>query len=296
MRGALRSGWLPFATFLALAAFFACSLQGGAKDACASDSDCNPGRVCTNGTCGPPGSSMEDGGVGDASGDVAADVPPPFCKNTKPPYTICDDFDEDAQAKNILVGWDNVVDNMDLGVSGGGTIAGSTMLPYTPPRSIFFSLPSLQAPQQAVANLMKTVKSPATLGLQFEFYIQTQYITGNERLELVFVDFNRAAGFAVVLGDKGLEAIVAVGSPPVDKTYTTLAPVILGMWHKLVLAMVIDSADAGSFAIFLDGNGEAAGPLPTAFADAGADEVDIGPAAQGPMGAFEVYVDNVLIQ
>jgi hypothetical protein len=293
---------VAFVLGIALAAMGACSLAGGVKDACETTGDCNPGNVCTNGTCGPPGPAMDDAGLADADAG-APDAPPPFCLNAPRPFTICDDFDEDAQAKNTLAGWDNILNGMDIGASGMGAIAGNSnaSFVYTPPRSIFFSLPALvHSSDQAVANLVKKVNAPSALGVQFRFYIRTQSLSGTNRLELVFVDFSRAAGFEVVLDGSGLQAVVAVGAQPVETTYPVapLTAVPDGTWHQLVISMIIDGFDGGppGFGIFLDGNATASGALPGAFADAGADEVDIGPAAEGPMGIFEIYMDNVLVQ
>ena len=116
------------------------------------------------------------------------------------------------------------------------------------------------------------------------------------------MNFNGNAAFQIVVGASGMQAIVATGATGnIQETTYKVAPstsLPVGMWHSLVLSMVFANADggAGDFAILLDGNGQVAGPLSAAFAEAGASGVDIGPAAEGPMGAFTVYMDDILVQ
>jgi hypothetical protein len=78
-----------------LATAIACTLQGGTKDACNTDADCNPGRVCQDGTC-----MAADGGIADASAEPSPTDAPAS------PFMIMTQGDAGAGRLNAIWGAD----------------------------------------------------------------------------------------------------------------------------------------------------------------------------------------------
>ncbi len=60
------------AMLVLIIAAMACGLQGGNKDLCNTDADCNAGRVCNQGTCGPSTAAADAGPTDGATNDADA--------------------------------------------------------------------------------------------------------------------------------------------------------------------------------------------------------------------------------
>ena len=249
---------------------------------------------------------------GDDAGDDAADAAPKphFCSTLSPAANFCADFDVGDLEKGFL----NDMANPDPGTAGGGKIFPDDDLAtsYDQTRSIAFSAPALIATtNKAQSYLIKTVPiAPQDLIIIADIRISTEQIpsTGNPlndgNLFLFDVMWGTpqtpaSAGELSIVREPLQKTIVAAfdginGLPLVDFTQ----PLADGVWKELKLIFYnrpVDGGPEGVLNIYLDGVRAAQQPLPASYQGTYA-LLGLGvPIARGPMGVFQMSMDNLRI-
>ncbi len=253
------------------------------------------------GVLGINSSGLEVDG-GDADGGVDADTTadafvaaPTFCDSVTPAPSFCDDFDH----LPIVKYWDNSNRTPDIGASGGGTIAADTSAFRSKPQSVALSIPTLIDDSLAASGfLQKSLHDmPADMTVQFDVRISADYFPqdagvsgsvpivsiayGNDFLFVV----QRATGTWVVAGNTG--AIMQAS-----------APLVVGQWTTFALSIKNHPTEAGAegrLNVRMNTLDVAVLPTPVSWQSVKEQKLVIGPITNGPMGAFAMNVDNVLI-
>lgn len=257
-----------------------------------------------------PGSSS-DASADDssASADGELDGGGAFCTTLTPAADFCEDFDDGELEKGFI----NALANPDLGESGGGTIGPGTDLPssFDGTRYIDFALPVLMASTNtAGAELMTELPFvPTNFIIMADVRITSEDIpaagTANPLDPNVFLISSiwstptstttpgaffvsqDAVGTSLVLFDDANEL-------PPARLKPSLA---LGGWTELKLILYNEPRDGGTdgeLDIYVNGVRAGEVKVPANFQTTTTPpKVQFGASTVGPMGAFQLSVDNV---
>jgi hypothetical protein len=222
----------------------------------------------------------------------AADAGPTFCDLATPPPAFCDDFDHPVLVKY----WDNSNRTPDIGASGGGTITVDSSDFRSAPQAAALAIPTLVDGTAAASGVLQKSlhMTPADLTIQLDVRISTEYFpakAGTVPLvsisygnEFIFV-FRRASGTWLSVGNTG--ALVQLSSP-----------IVAGQWTTLALSIKNHPTDGGAdgeLTVRLNQLNAAVVPIPAAYQTITENKLVVGPLTKGPVGAFRMTVDNVLI-
>jgi hypothetical protein len=230
----------------------------------------------------------------DAGGDVVVQT---FCDGVLPPPEGCSDFDRGS----LTVGWDNDGQSEDPGAQGGGTLALDPSFGFGDTASALLTTPALSTTaSRASAILMKTLPRPVRrVFLSFEAYVATEdYQTGGFAI-VASVFFGNGDGGVLLVRD-GLGVGFSTGPGSATFRLDSTAPHFpAGHWTLVTLGILNEPQDGGPDGIVsIQIESETAGraTFPAKFQSSGAPRVLVGPSVGGPLGAFKMNVDNVVLR
>ena len=231
----------------------------------------------------------------DAAPD-AADAGPRFCDKVTPKPEFCADFDDDGPLEEAF---DNAKVSPDPGVGGGGKIDPDLEQFSSAPRSARLWSSAVLVARNATAYLAKMYDAPrANIDVVVDAKIATLDIpvTNGGHVIVLYLDFGAPGAIAVYRDAVGPAVAVFEGASPPTVTNIT-APFPVGTWksiHAFYLANATDGGANGEFHVLIDNTTGAIVPVPAALR-AAKPSILVGPTITGPMGKFEMNVDNVRI-
>lgn len=245
------------------------------------------------------GEDAEAAAVIDAGSEEEAAPPPPptYCDKLTPRADYCFDFDK---SENILKGWDNANSIPDsLGESGGGAITGDVTRyqPDSPPRSAVLTIPAVAGVGGVSAFLEKTLHAtPPEMTIKFDLRIDTEDYPppGGHLVPLLSLTFGAGADNSLFVVRDGVGTYFAVGSGLVKLD----VPPAVGEWTQVTISIQNEPVEGGAdgLAIVRINNLDSAHlPIPAAYQGMNEQVMGIGPLLKGPMGKFQMTIDNVRI-
>jgi hypothetical protein len=241
----------------------------------------------------------DDAGANEAGAD--ADAGPTWCDTALPPADYyCDDFDH----LPIIDDWDNKNRTPDLGASNGGTIAADTTNSVSAPQSAILTMPTLiDKSRTASAFLQKSLHdAPPDMTIDLEIRIDTEdFPAGAGSAPLVAVTDQDGQNFIFILRRASGTWLAVNASGPLVQLGV---PIPVGMWTDLQLSIKNHPVDAdsgaeagtdGSLTVRVNTRNAAVVPLPAVWQSITEQKLIVGPIASGPLGIFQMNVDNVRI-
>jgi hypothetical protein len=229
---------------------------------------------------------------GGADGAGEGSLGPSFCASLSPQAEFCSDFDDGA-----LTGWANEGKTPNPGESGGGKMSLDGARPHSAPYALSTLLPPLVGTQSsAAATLQKFLPgNAARITLGFELFIESEEfpLAQGGFVNLASIAFDDLGGVLLYRSSTG----TYFGVVPSGERLKVPVPVAVGAWKsvKMVLRNTpVDGGADGEAYLAIDGSLAVTVRLPASFQGRRiVPRVTLGPAGQGPMGAFRASLDDV---
>lgn len=225
---------------------------------------------------------------------VEAEAEARFCDQVTPLPSFCDDFDHGGA---VVDRWDNHNRTPDIGASAGGVIEPELVRFNSGPRAVALSIPPLiDRTVTATAVLQATFRDPAPrdLTVEMELLVETEYFPpGSGVVDFLLLSYDGVPAIGILRRDSG--TWVTIGKTDAARLSTSI---VVGKWTTLTLIVQnkpVDGGSDGRVQVLVNQRRAADLPLPAEVQSAPHETMLVGPASQGPMGAFRIIVDNIRV-